>query len=329
MEAIEAALHEIERAVVGKRDVLEIVMIGLLAGGHLLIEDVPGQAKTLIARSFAQVTDLSFGRIQFTPDLIPADVTGSALPTGGFNAIEADGRSAMVFQPGPIFANLVLGDEINRAPPKTQAALLEAMEERQVTVDGISHLLPSPFMVIATQNPIEADGTYPLPAAQLDRFLIKTSVGYPSRQDEEAVLRARVDRGSDSHDLRTTLSMSDIVGLQTAAENVAVDDDVISYVTAIARATRGHQQIETGASTRGSISLVRAARARALLNRRDFVVPTDVKALAEPVLAHRLVTTTEAWVRGVSATAIVQECLDSIAVPEALTPDDREALGQP
>jgi MoxR-like ATPase len=319
MEAIGAALDEIERAVVGKRDVLELVMIALLAGGHILIEDVPGQAKTLIARSFAQVTELDFGRVQFTPDLIPGDVTGSAMPA-------TNGSGALLFQPGPVFANLVLGDEINRAPPKTQAALLEAMEEQQVTVDGTSHPLPDPFMVIATQNPIEADGTYPLPAAQLDRFLIKTEVGYPSAAHELAVLRARVDRGGDNHELQVMLSRSDVATLRAAVERVAVDDDVIAYVSAVTRSTRDHAQVETGASTRGAVALLRATRGRALLRGRDFVITDDIKALASHVLAHRIVTTTEAWVRGVSPDDIVTECLSSVAVPESLTGHDREAL---
>ncbi|MEZ5260531.1 MAG: AAA family ATPase [Acidimicrobiales bacterium] len=222
-------LDELEKAVVGKRGLLETVLIGILADGHVLIEDVPGVAKTLTARSFAAVLQLEFSRVQFTPDLIPADITGSALP---------DGRGGLTFQPGPIFANLVLGDEINRAPPKTQAAALEAMEERQVTVDGTSHRLTRPFTVLATQNPLESEGTYPLPEAQLDRFLLRVSVGYPDEGAEVELLRRRVQRRRNAVDLRPVLDAAGVVALQSAVETVSVDDDVLRYVVALVHATR-------------------------------------------------------------------------------------------
>lgn len=318
-EKLEAALDEIGHAVIGKREVVELVLTALLAGGHVLIEDVPGVAKTLIARSLAAVADLDFGRVQFTPDLIPSDITGSAMP---------DDEGRLRFQPGPVFANLVLGDEVNRAPPKTQAALLEAMEEQQVTIDGKSHQLPTPFTVVATQNPIEADGTYPLPNAQLDRFLLRIRVGYPTAENEQAVLRSRVDRGHEYHELDKILSLEEIVALQQLTEQVIVDDDVIAYASSLARSTRTHAAIETGASTRAAIALVRSAQARALIRGRDFVVPTDVKTLAEPVLAHRLVTTTEAWVRGTSSTDVILQCLEEVPMPESLTESDRTAIAK-
>ena len=280
--------------------------------------DVPGVAKTLMARSLAAATDLSFGRVQFTPDLVPSDITGSALPTPGTNEL--------VFQPGPLFANLVLGDEDNRAPPKTQAALLEAMEENQVTVDGDTHVLPDPFMVIATQNPIESDGTYPLPHAQLDRFMFRLAVGPLAEADEVAVLRRRIDRGAEEVALDVVLSSGDINAARKAAEAVQVDDDLLTYVTSLAAATRDDANVDVGVSTRAAVSLVRAARARAIVRGRDFVVPDDLKVLAIPAFAHRLVLSTEAWVRGVTGIDVVTDCLDRVVLPESLTSDDRAAL---
>ena len=280
--------------------------------------DVPGVAKTLMARSLAAATDLSFGRVQFTPDLVPSDITGSALPTPGTNEL--------VFQPGPLFANLVLGDEVNRAPPKTQAALLEPMEENQVTVDGDTHVLPDPFMVIATQNPIESDGTYPLPHAQLDRFMFRLAVGPLAEADEVAVLRRRIDRGAEEVALDVVLSSGDINAARKAAEAVQVDDDLLTYVTSLAAATRDDANVDVGVSTRAAVSLVRAARARAIVRGRDFVVPDDLKVLAIPAFAHRLVLSTEAWVRGVTGIDVVTDCLDRVVLPESLTSDDRAAL---
>ena len=316
---VAAVIDEVEKAVVGKRAVLETVMTGLLADGHVLIEDVPGVAKTLIARSLAAVTGLDFSRIQFTPDLIPSDLTGSAMPG-------PDG--APTFLPGPLFANLVLGDEINRSPSKTQAAALEAMEERQITVDGHSHPLPQPYFLLATQNPIETEGTYPLPEAQLDRFLLRVSVGYPSPDDERELLHRRIARGQDQPDLEQVIDAADIVAMQGAVESVQARSDVVDYVVSIIEATRSHDSLEVGASPRGGLALLRAARARAAVTGRDFTTPNDVKSLAVPVLAHRLVLRTEAWVRGVREADVVTDCLASIPTPTTLTDDDVEAAVQ-
>ena len=316
-----ALLDEVERAVVGKRAVLELVLIGLLADGHVLLEDVPGVAKTLMARCFAACCGLRFSRIQFTPDLIPADITGS-VALGRGDGVLGRGEGAPAFQPGPLFANLVLGDEINRAPPKTQAAVLEAMEERQVTVDGISHRLDRPFLVMATQNPLESEGTYPLPEAQLDRFLLRVSVGYPSSDAEVDLLRRRARRGREAVELQPVLDAGALSELQAATEQVSVADDVLAYIVALASATREAEQTEAGASPRGSLALMRAARARAALAGRAFVTPDDVKALAVPALAHRLVLRPEAWVRGVSGADIVTGCLATVPTPATLTDDD-------
>ncbi|MEM9564237.1 MAG: MoxR family ATPase [Actinomycetota bacterium] len=315
-ELAERIVTELERAVVGKRPVLELVLTGLLADGHVLVEDVPGVAKTLMARSLAAVTGLDFARIQFTPDLIPSDLTGSIVPG-------PDDRP--VFARGPLFANLVLGDEINRSPSKTQAAALEAMEERQITVDGRSHPLPRPFFLVATQNPIETEGTYPLPEAQLDRFLLRVGVGYPSGDDERELLRRRVERGAEQPRLRTVVAAGDVVAMQRAVERVGADADVIDYVVRIVEATRGHDALEIGASPRGGLALLRAARARAALEGRSFATPSDVKSLAGAVLAHRLVLRTEAWVRGMREHDVVLDCLASVPTPESLTETDIEA----
>ncbi len=316
---VAGVIDEVERAVVGKRAVLESVMIGLMADGHVLIEDVPGVAKTLIARSLAAVTGLDFSRIQFTPDLIPSDLTGSAVPG-------ADGQPT--FLRGPLFANLVLGDEINRSPSKTQAAALEAMEERQITVDGHSHPLPRPYFLLATQNPIETEGTYPLPEAQLDRFLIRLSVGYPTPDDERELLHRRIARGQDQPTLEQVVEATDIIAMQRAVETVQARSDVVDYVVSIVEATRNHESLEVGASPRGGLALLRAARARAAIGGRDFTTPNDVKSLAVPVLAHRLVLRTEAWVRGVREVDVVNDCLSSVPTPATLTDDDVEAAVQ-
>ena len=316
-----AIIDEIEKAVVGKRPVLELVLAGLLADGHVLVEDVPGVAKTLIARSLAEVTGLTFSRIQFTPDLIPSDLTGAVLPG-------LDG-SAPAFAPGPLFANAVLGDEINRSPSKTQAAALEAMEERQVTVDGHSHPLPKPFLLIATQNPVETEGTYPLPEAQLDRFLVRIHVGYPAPADERELLRRRLDRGTDRAALRPVTDAEGIRRLQAAVERIEAGDDVVDYAVRLVEATRAHDALEIGSSPRGGLALVKLARARAGLSGRGFTTPDDVKRIAVPVLAHRVVLRTEAWVRGVREEAVIQECLDSVPTPSSLTAGDRSALDGP
>jgi MoxR-like ATPase len=308
-ELCHAVLDEVERAVVGKRDAAELVLAGLLADGHVLIEDLPGLAKTLLARSFAAAMQLELRRIQFTPDLMPADVTGSAV----FDPARAD----FDFRPGPIFTNLLLGDEINRAPPKTQAALLEAMQERQVTVDGVTHLLPRPFVVLATQNPVEYEGTYPLPEAQLDRFLLRVSIGYPSPADEREILQRRLDREVDEVAIRPVLGPAQVEALQRALEGVHVAPSIVAYIVDVVAATRHHPKVQTGASPRGSDAVLKLARALAALRGRDFVTPDDVKAVAVPALAHRVVLRPELWVRGVHAGEIVVECLETVPTPAA------------
>ena len=302
-------LDEVERAVVGKRDALELVLLALLADGHVLLEDVPGLAKTLAARSFAQVLSVRFSRIQFTPDLMPADVTGSSI----WNQRDAD----FEFRPGPIFTNLLLADEINRAPPKTQAALLEAMQERQVTIDGETHRLGPPFLVIATQNPIEYEGTYPLPEAQLDRFLLRTAFGYPSREDEVEVLGRRLERQEDEVALEPVVDRETLLAMQRALEQVYVAESVRGYCVDLVAATRSSPSAAVGASPRGTLALLTLARARAAVSGRDYVVPDDVKAVAVPALAHRLVLRPELWVQKVSAEDVVLDLLATVPTPRA------------
>ncbi|HZU18548.1 MAG TPA: MoxR family ATPase [Candidatus Dormibacteraeota bacterium] len=300
-------LDEVEKAVVGKREVLELILLALLSDGHVLIEDFPGLAKTLIARSFARVMRLGFKRIQFTPDLMPGDVTGSFI---------FDQRSGeFAFRAGPIFTNLLLADEINRAPAKTQSALLEGMQERQVTVEGRSFALQPPFLVIATQNPIEYEGTYPLPEAQLDRFLIRTAIGYPSREEEWRVLAERAARRSDEVRLEPVLDAATLRGMQAAVERVHVSEPIGHYMVDLAAATRSSPRVQVGASPRGTLALLKLARARAALAGRDFVTPEDVKAVAVPALAHRLTLRPELWVRQVRGEDVVRECLETVPVP--------------
>ena len=301
------ALDEIERVIVGKRQPLELVLCGFLANGHVLLEDYPGLAKTLAARSFAQVLSLRFTRIQFTPDLMPSDVTGSSI----WNQRDAD----FEFRPGPIFTNLLLADEINRAPPKTQAALLEAMQERQVTIDAATHLLEPPFLVIATQNPIEYEGTYPLPEAQLDRFLLRTSFGYPDRDDEVEVLARRVERQSDEMALEVVIDRATLLEMQQAVESVHVSDSVQGYCVDIVTATRTSASTAVGSSPRGSLALLKLARCRAALAGRDFALPDDVKAIAVPALAHRVVLLPELWVQRIAAEDVVAEALATVPTP--------------
>jgi MoxR-like ATPase len=305
----EVILDEVERAVVGKRPALELVLLGLLADGHILLEDFPGLAKTLIARSFAQVCDMRFARIQFTPDLMPSDVTGSSI----FNQRASD----FEFRPGPIFANLVLGDEINRAPPKTQAALLEAMQERQVTIEGTTHALEPPFLVIATQNPIEYEGTYPLPEAQLDRFLLRVSVGYPARGDEWGMLERRLERATDELDLEPVIDRAGLLALQRALEQVHVSEAIGYYLVDLVAATRTSNRVQVGASPRGTLALLKLARAYAAMRGRDFVTPEDAKAVAVPALAHRLMLRPELWVQRVRPDDVVREALDTVPTPAA------------
>ena len=302
-------LGEVERAVVGKRDALELVLIGILADGHVLIEDFPGLAKTLIARTFAQVTSIGFTRLQFTPDLMPSDVTGSSI----YNQREGD----FEFRPGPIFTNLLLADEINRAPPKTQAALLEAMQERQVTIEGTTHPLAPPFLVLATQNPIEYEGTYPLPEAQLDRFLLRIGVGYPEREDEWDVLERRLERAADEIELEPVVGRDELLEMQQAVEQVHVDRSIGLYMVDLVAATRGASGVQVGASPRGSLALLKLSRCRAALSGRDYVTPDDVKAVAVPALAHRLTLRPELWVQRLRPDDIVADLLGQVPTPRA------------
>ncbi len=304
-----AVLDEVERAIVGKRDALELILIGVLADGHVLLEDYPGLAKTLIARSFARATSLRFSRIQFTPDLMPSDVTGSS--------VFDQRRTEFTFLPGPIFTNLLLADEINRAPPKTQAALLEAMQERQVTIEGETRPLERPFIVLATQNPIEYEGTYPLPEAQLDRFLLRIGVGYPRREHEIEMLARRIERGDDEIELNPVVDSATLVAMQRALEDVHVADAIEGYIVDLVAATRASKRLAVGASPRGSLALLKLSRAKAALAGRDFVVPEDVKAVAVPALAHRLMLRPELWVQRVRGEDIVEEALETVPTPPA------------
>jgi MoxR-like ATPase len=302
-------LDEVERAIIGKRDALEQILIGILGDGHILLEDYPGLAKTLIARSFAQATTLQFSRIQFTPDLMPSDVTGSSI----FN----QRNSEFEFRPGPIFTNLLLADEINRAPPKTQAALLEAMQERQVTIEGVTNRLDRPFLVLATQNPIEYEGTYPLPEAQLDRFVMRIGVGYPARADEWEVLTRRMARAEDEIDLEPVVDSETLVQMQRALEQVHVSEQVGLYMVDLVAATRVSPRVQVGSSPRGTLALLKLSRGRAALQGRDFVTPDDVKSVAVPALAHRLTLRPELWVQRVSGEDLVREALESVPTPPA------------
>ncbi len=306
-DACQTVVDEVRSAVVADRTFFDRVLLAVLARGHVLLEDVPGTGKTLTARSIATALGLEFSRVQFTPDLLPADMTGTNVfdeSTGEFS-----------FSPGPIFANVVLADEINRAPPKTQAALLEAMEERQVTVDGETHELPTPFIVIATQNPVESEGAFPLPEAQLDRFLVKTTVGYPDREGELELLYRRSGRSERSPSVAPVLDRTSVLDLRRTPESVHVDDGLYGYVVDIARATRNDRRVEVGVSPRGTQRLFEAARAKAVLAGREYVTPDDVVDIVDPVFAHRLVLTSDAAVRDVEAATVIAETLDSIPVP--------------
>jgi MoxR-like ATPase len=302
-----AILDEVERAVVGKREALELVLLGLLADGHVLIEDYPGLAKTLAARSFARTMSMDFKRVQFTPDLMPSDVTGSSI----WNQRDGD----FEFRAGPIFTNLLLADEINRAPPKTQAALLEAMQERQVTIEGVTHPLAPPFLVLATQNPIEYEGTYPLPEAQLDRFLLRIGFGYPSPDEEWELLERRLERRADEVELSPIVDRATLLEIQAAMEGVHVGVSVGRYIVDVVAATRDHGSLAVGSSPRGSLALLGASRARAALAGRGFVTPDDVKVLAPVALAHRVSLRPELWVRGVRTEQVIEQCLASVPVP--------------
>ncbi len=302
-------LDEVGRAIVGKRDVSELVLASILARGHVLVEDYPGLAKTLMARSFASTLGLTFGRVQFTPDLLPADITGSF--------VYDQRRSQFDFRRGPLFANLVLGDEINRAPPKTQAALLEAMQEQQITVEDSTYQLDDPFIVIATENPIEFEGTYPLPEAQLDRFIARVTVGYPQRDEQWEILLRRIERKAEEIELRAVVDTERLLQMQRTVEEVEVDEKIGYYIVDLVEATRSHGDVDVGASPRGALATLKLARSWALLRGRDFVTPEDVKAVAVPALAHRLTLRPELWVRRVGGDEVVAAILDELPAPSA------------
>lgn len=307
-ELLEKVFNEVNKVIVGKREVIEKLTIALLANGHVLIEDYPGLAKTLMVKVYSHVLDLKYKRIQFTPDLLPSDITG--------NYIFDMRKNDFVFRPGPIFANIILADEINRAPPKTQSALLEAMQERQITIEGTRFTLEEPFMVVATQNPIEFEGTYPLPEAQLDRFLIKTKMGYPTEEEEKEILKRRIERKSDDFHVEKILSKEDVLRLRKAVEDVYVDDVIIDYIVDICRRTRHLKEVEVGVSPRATEFLMKASRALAFIRGRDYVIPDDVKYIAVDVLSHRLVLKTEAWVKGEEKENIIKKVLDVVEVPK-------------
>ncbi|UYM06453.1 AAA family ATPase [Solicola gregarius] len=305
-------LDAVERAVVGKRHPLSLVLSGILAGGHVLLEDFPGLGKTLAARSFAQVLGLDFKRAQFTPDLLPGDITGSF--------VYDQGVREFAFRPGPLFTGLLLADEINRTPPKTQAALLEAMQEHQVTVEGCTFELELPFHVLATANPVEYEGTYPLPEAQLDRFLMRIGFGYPSPSDEWEVLRRRVERRHEDQSLEPVTDAAGLMAMQAAVEMVTVDDSVGQYCVALAGATREHRHVLLGSSPRGALALMLTSRAYAVVSGRDFVAPDDVKAVAPAVLTHRITVKPELWSSNVTADSVVSDVLSRTPVPSAREP---------
>jgi MoxR-like ATPase len=302
-------LDELERAVLGKREALELILLSLLSDGHVLIEDLPGVGKTLIARSFAQVCSMEFARVQFTPDLMPADITGGSV---------YDQRTvSFTFMPGPVFTNILLADEINRAPAKTQAALLEAMEEQQVTLEGETRALAPPFLVFATQNPIEYEGTYPLPEAQLDRFLVRISLGYLDPAEESELLLARARRQRERVELDAVCDGDTLLELQAMVEEVHLSQSVADYAVSIVRATRESPQLSVGASPRGSLALMKLARSRAAFHGRDFVKPDDVKQVAVPALAHRLTLSPELWVQRTDPAEIVASIVSSVPAPVA------------
>lgn len=296
-----------KKVIVGKDPVLEKVMLTVLANSHILFEDYPGLAKTLLARSFAMSMGSNFSRIQFTPDLLPADITGTYI----YNVKSGD----FELRKGPVFTNVLLADEINRAPPKTQAALLEAMQERQTTLDGKTHLLQNPFIVMATQNPIEYEGVYPLPEAQLDRFLVRLHLGYPSRTEEVEIMMRRMSRAQEDVVLEPVADSATILDLQRTVEGIHVDDDVLGYIADIVQATRTQRQIEIGASPRGSLAIFKLSRARAVFHGRDYVIPDDVKEVATPALAHRLIMKAESWVKGTNPNQVMEDIIRTIPVP--------------
>ena len=307
--ALSAVRGEVAKTVVGQDSAVAGILIALLCRGHILLEGVPGVAKTLLVRSVAAALAVDTKRVQFTPDLMPGDVTGSL--------VFDNATSEFTFREGPVFTNMLLADEINRTPPKTQAALLEAMAEQQVSIDGETHRLPSPFIVLATDNPIEYEGTYPLPEAQLDRFAVKVELKYLSEQEEASMLRRRLDRGSAEPTVDAVVDAADLLAMREAVEQVSVHEDVLHYVVSLATATRSHPQVAVGASPRAELDLVQLARARALVSGRDYVIPEDVKALAVPAIAHRISLRPEMWVRSVHGSDVVGQLLKRLPVPRA------------
>jgi MoxR-like ATPase len=308
-QLVEKIINNVEKVIVGKREAVELAVIALISQGHLLIEDTPGVGKTMLARSLAKSINCSFKRIQFTPDMLPGDITGVSVYNQKIGDFE--------FRPGPVIAQVVLADEINRATPKVQSALLESMAERQITVDGVTHVMPSPFHVLATQSPIEYEGTFPLPEAQLDRFLLRISMGYPSLSEEIAI----IEKQQYIHPIEQIdhiVDTSDVLILQETVKKIYVDDLVKQYIVSLVEATRNHPSIYLGASPRGSLALFRTAQARALLQGRDFTLPDDVKALAEPALAHRSLLYPSAQSQDGSSRACITEILETVPVPGAL-----------
>lgn len=302
-------LDETERAIVGKREALTKLLAGIYAGGHVLLEDYPGLGKTLTAHSFALALGLEFRRAQFTPDLLPADLTGSEVFNQKTNEFE--------FRPGPVFTALLLADEINRTPPKTQAALLEAMQERQVSIEGTTHALPRPFHVLATANPVETEGTYPLPEAQLDRFLMRLTFGYPSADDEWDVIARRIERREESIDVERVLQAGELEKLQRSVETIHVSEAVGRYAVALVRETREHSETAMGSSPRGSLALIQCARALALIQGREFVIPEDIKTLTHACLEHRVVIRPELWLQNISPASVIDSILTRVPTPEA------------
>ena len=308
-DLMQAVLAEAEQVVMGKRPILDLTAVGILAGGNILFEDNPGLAKTLLANTFAQALGIDFKRVQFTPDLLPADITGIYIWNQKDQKFE--------FRKGPLFCNLLLADEINRAPPKTQAALLEAMQEHQVTIEGETHVLTEPFVTLATQNPIESEGTYPLPDAQLDRFMMKLSMGYPGRPIERAILVKRKQRGKDDHTLQAITTPEKLREMQLSLEKVRIDDSIIEYIVEIIYRTREDPRVKVGSSPRGAQSLFKLSRALAVLSGRDYVIPDDIKRLSIYTLRHRIILKPEPRIKGVKTEAIVSEILEQAEVPTA------------
>ena len=306
-ETCNTILAELNTAIVGKEPVLRKILVGVLANSHILVEDYPGLAKTVIAKSLAVTVGCKFARVQFTPDLLPADITGTYIYNQKLSDFE--------LRKGPIFTNILLADEINRSPPKTQSALLEAMQERQTTLDGKTHPLDSPFIVIATQNPIEFEGVYQLPEAQLDRFIMRIRIGYPDKVSEIEILKRRITRRTDGFSIKTIVNATTLIEMQNAVEGIHADDGVLSYITDIVRATRTHGQVDIGASPRGSLSLLKLARANAALSGRDYILPDDVKAICSEALSHRIIPKAASWVRGFDSGSVIDEIVRAVPVP--------------